>query len=205
MVIDVQEGHSRQATESTFCPGLGTSGTSSPWLHSKAPQPHSQDPSETVPYPFPDYIPTLELVATGSSIDDFNPEPTPPNDSLVERPSNGFVNPVAPITPVSPAEFLTIVNSIREAIEQGINPVMIPKGSSGSYFCRNVRGEVVGVFKPKDEEPYGENNIPAVRNCIQTLTNDRPFESKMYKMDTQESVPLLLWKRLFDSESRLHE
>ncbi len=108
------------------------------------------------PYPFPDYIPSLRLLA-GPSIDDFCPEPPIPVDSLVERPLD-FASQVAPITPVSPSAFLTIVNSIREAIEQGVHPVMIPKGSSGSYFCRNVRGEVVGVFKPKDEEPYGMFN-----------------------------------------------
>jgi hypothetical protein len=35
---------------------------------------------------------------------------------------------------------------------------MISKGSSGSYFARNSEGKVVGVFKPKDEEPYATRN-----------------------------------------------
>lgn len=34
----------------------------------------------------------------------------------------------------------------------------ILQGSSGSYFCRNSEREIVGVFKPKDEEPYGALN-----------------------------------------------
>jgi hypothetical protein len=35
---------------------------------------------------------------------------------------------------------------------------MISQGSSGSYFARNSEGKVVGVFKPKDEEPYASRN-----------------------------------------------
>lgn len=55
-------------------------------------------------------------------------------------------------------EFETVVESVRVAIEQGIHPKMISQGSSGSYFARNSDGKVVGVFKPKDEEPYAAGN-----------------------------------------------
>lgn len=34
----------------------------------------------------------------------------------------------------------------------------IAQGSSGSYFCYNLDGDIVGVFKPKNEEPYGALN-----------------------------------------------
>lgn len=50
-------------------------------------------------------------------------------------------------------EFDDVVESVRLAIEQGMHPKMITQGSSGSYFARNTDGKVVGVFKPKDEEP----------------------------------------------------
>lgn len=56
------------------------------------------------------------------------------------------------------AEFEELVESVRTAIELGIHPKMISKGSSGSYFARNAQGKVVGVFKPKDEEPYASRN-----------------------------------------------
>ncbi|KAH8912832.1 hypothetical protein BR93DRAFT_984144 [Coniochaeta sp. PMI_546] len=56
------------------------------------------------------------------------------------------------------AEFEAIVESVRIAIEQGVHPRMISQGSSGSYFARNTEGKVVGVFKPKDEEPYAAGN-----------------------------------------------
>ncbi|ELQ34288.1 phosphatidylinositol 4-kinase LSB6, partial [Pyricularia oryzae Y34] len=59
---------------------------------------------------------------------------------------------------MSSDEFDAIVESVRVAIEQGVHPLMISQGSSGSYFARNPDGKVVGVFKPKDEEPYAAGN-----------------------------------------------
>ncbi|RDW92168.1 hypothetical protein BP5796_01562 [Coleophoma crateriformis] len=56
------------------------------------------------------------------------------------------------------SEFDAVVESVQIAIEQGIHPKMISQGSSGSYFARNSDGKVVGVFKPKDEEPYAAGN-----------------------------------------------
>ena len=54
--------------------------------------------------------------------------------------------------------FDDIVESVKVAIELGVHPKMISQGSSGSYFARNSEGKVVGVFKPKDEEPYASRN-----------------------------------------------
>lgn len=56
------------------------------------------------------------------------------------------------------ADFEDVVESVRLAIELGVHPRMISQGSSGSYFARNSEGKVVGVFKPKDEEPYASRN-----------------------------------------------
>ncbi|KAK7057197.1 phosphatidylinositol 3 and 4-kinase-domain-containing protein [Favolaschia claudopus] len=64
--------------------------------------------------------------------------------------------------PMTQAEFDALAQGVRSAIEDGIQPKMITKGSSGSYFARakNEMGRVhtVAVFKPKDEEPYGRLN-----------------------------------------------
>lgn len=59
---------------------------------------------------------------------------------------------------MSKSEFDQIVKSVRIAINQGMHPSMITQGSSGSYFARNTDGKIVGVFKPKDEEPYAAGN-----------------------------------------------
>jgi len=73
----------------------------------------------------------------------------PVTAEMLARPEPGYM---------TAAEFDTIVNSVRIAIEQGMHPRMISQGSSGSYFARNLEGKVVGVFKPKDEEPYAAGN-----------------------------------------------
>ncbi|KAI9095117.1 phosphatidylinositol 3 and 4-kinase-domain-containing protein [Phlyctochytrium arcticum] len=79
------------------------------------------------------------------------------HDSLVNPPED-FENPVPPVTPLSAQQFLAIVDEVRAAIDEGIYPTLISQGSSGSYFCKNRQGQIVGVFKPKNEEPYGHLN-----------------------------------------------
>ena len=59
---------------------------------------------------------------------------------------------------LSKLEFDDLVESVRTAIELGMHPKLISQGSSGSYFARNSGGKVIGVFKPKDEEPYASKN-----------------------------------------------
>ncbi|KAI1794178.1 phosphatidylinositol 3 and 4-kinase-domain-containing protein [Ganoderma leucocontextum] len=79
-------------------------------------------------------------------------------------PSNVPTGPVKTLDhnpPMTAADFEGYVQTVREAIAEGIHPKMIIKGSSGSYFARaKVEGRVqtVAVFKPKDEEPYGRLN-----------------------------------------------
>lgn len=59
---------------------------------------------------------------------------------------------------VSGSEFRAIIEDVKKAIDAGIHPIRISQGSSGSYFVRNQMGKIVGVFKPKNEEPYGHLN-----------------------------------------------
>ncbi|KIJ39911.1 hypothetical protein M422DRAFT_32512 [Sphaerobolus stellatus SS14] len=63
--------------------------------------------------------------------------------------------------PMTHEEYEEMTEAVRDAIDQGTHPKMISKGSSGSYFARakvDGRIQTVGVFKPKDEEPYGRLN-----------------------------------------------
>ncbi|XP_046997740.1 phosphatidylinositol 4-kinase type 2-beta isoform X2 [Schistocerca americana] len=55
-------------------------------------------------------------------------------------------------------QFSELVRQAEYAIDNGIYPERIYQGSSGSYFVKNPAGKVIGVFKPKDEEPYGRLN-----------------------------------------------
>ncbi|KAI8629024.1 hypothetical protein F5Y19DRAFT_87006 [Xylariaceae sp. FL1651] len=74
------------------------------------------------------------------------------------RPATAETLAAMPQPAMSKAEFDEIVKSVRVAISQGMHPSMITQGSSGSYFARNTDGKIVGVFKPKDEEPYAAGN-----------------------------------------------
>ncbi|KAI0009726.1 phosphatidylinositol 4-kinase [Xylariaceae sp. FL0662B] len=74
------------------------------------------------------------------------------------RPATAETIAVMPAPAMSKSEFDDILNSVRVAIDQGMHPSMITQGSSGSYFARNTDGKIVGVFKPKDEEPYAAGN-----------------------------------------------
>lgn len=60
--------------------------------------------------------------------------------------------------PETEERYNEIIQSVRTAIESNMQPTRISQGSSGSYFCRNSAGKIVGVFKPKNEEPYGQLN-----------------------------------------------
>ncbi|KAL7627641.1 Phosphatidylinositol 4-kinase LSB6 [Parahypoxylon ruwenzoriense] len=74
------------------------------------------------------------------------------------RPATAETLAAMPEPAMSKAEFEAIVDSVRVAIDQGMHPSLITQGSSGSYFARNTDGKIVGVFKPKDEEPYAAGN-----------------------------------------------
>ena len=77
-----------------------------------------------------------------------------PKDAFVQPSPAKPVN-FEHVTPLTSKQFLHVVLEVQQAINKGVQPVRIAQGSSGSYFCRNRQGEVVAVFKPKDEEPYG--------------------------------------------------
>ncbi|CAM0134953.1 unnamed protein product [Umbelopsis sp. WA50703] len=62
------------------------------------------------------------------------------------------------LPPLTKEGYMAVIHSVHEAIEQKMYPSRISQGSSGSYFCRDTSGKIVGVFKPKNEEPYGHLN-----------------------------------------------
>uniref|UniRef100_F6WD84 Phosphatidylinositol 4-kinase type 2 n=1 Tax=Ornithorhynchus anatinus TaxID=9258 RepID=F6WD84_ORNAN len=55
-------------------------------------------------------------------------------------------------------EFAEIILRAEQAIDGGVFPERISQGSSGSYFVKDPKGKIIGVFKPKSEEPYGHLN-----------------------------------------------
>ncbi|CCG81025.1 putative Phosphatidylinositol 4-kinase type II subunit alpha [Taphrina deformans PYCC 5710] len=59
---------------------------------------------------------------------------------------------------ITTTQFDHVIDSVKEAISRGIQPRLVTKGSSGSYFALNKQQKIVGIFKPKNEEPYGQLN-----------------------------------------------
>ena len=59
------------------------------------------------------------------------------------------------------AGFNCIEQNWYSSLENGDIYALYPSffiGSSGSYFVKKRDGKTVGVFKPKNEEPYGQLN-----------------------------------------------
>ncbi|XP_044528948.1 phosphatidylinositol 4-kinase type 2-beta-like [Gracilinanus agilis] len=56
------------------------------------------------------------------------------------------------------SEFSHLIQRALRAIDCGVLPERISQGSSGSYFVKSLEGEIIGVFKPKSEEPYSQLN-----------------------------------------------
>lgn len=111
----------------------------------------SEDGSISEESTIPEYFPSIRAFVAH----DMPQDQTIPTDSLISFCPDLEISEIPPVTPISTTEFIQVVEDVREAISLGIHPLLISKGSSGSYFCRNKFGEIVGVFKPKDEEPYG--------------------------------------------------
>ena len=51
--------------------------------------------------------------------------------------------------------YSTAVHAVETAIENEVMSSRLAQGSSGSYFARYLQQNIVGLFKQKDEEPYG--------------------------------------------------
>jgi hypothetical protein len=51
-----------------------------------------------------------------------------------------------------------IIQEARKGIEKGLHPLLITEGCSGSYWMRNSDREIIGLFKPFDEEIHAPNN-----------------------------------------------
>ncbi|KOS15677.1 lsb6-phosphatidylinositol 4-kinase [Malassezia pachydermatis] len=63
---------------------------------------------------------------------------------------------------IDDTEFASMVGRVQDAISSGVNPRMIAVGTSGSYFVYEQGDHdhiIAGVFKPMDEEPYGNLNL----------------------------------------------
>ncbi|KAJ3330126.1 phosphatidyl inositol kinase [Blyttiomyces sp. JEL0837] len=98
-------------------------------------------------------VPSLHTLSVNPTFMEYQPQTLIDLSDSLHKLEESFQNPVPLVTPVTAAMFVQIVDEVKAAISAGIYPTRISKGSSGSYFCRNRSGNIVGVFKPKNEEP----------------------------------------------------
>ena len=57
-----------------------------------------------------------------------------------------------------PPTLENIINQARSGFAKGLKPKLLEDGTSGVYQIRNVDKEIIGIFKPFDEEPNAPNN-----------------------------------------------
>lgn len=57
-----------------------------------------------------------------------------------------------------PSTLEKIINEALSGFAKGLKPKLLEDGTSGVYQIRNVDKEVIGIFKPFDEEPNAPNN-----------------------------------------------
>ena len=59
-----------------------------------------------------------------------------------------------------------IIYQVRAGFAKGLKPKLLEDGTSGVYQLRNVDKEVIGIFKPFDEEPNAPNNQKGYANSF---------------------------------------
>jgi len=106
-------------------------------------------------------LPDVACVTPGnfnSSIHSYGSNHDGENQPLLKRMDTDSTQIINNSFPDDP-EFTIFIKDVEQAIENEFLPERIYQGSSGSYFVKNSQGnKIVGVFKPKDEEPYGMLN-----------------------------------------------
>ncbi|ORX45879.1 hypothetical protein DM01DRAFT_1339836 [Hesseltinella vesiculosa] len=143
IVADIQQGNLPIKTDPAL---LDLSSRGWTIVHHRLFKRNAKDSSNNHPFQPSNQLSTSVFVKCDYSSPGFYP------NALEQSPDT----PVA--IPVAKDQYDQIVDSVRLAINDHIQPSRISQGSSGSYFCRNQHSQIVGVFKPKDEEPYGRLN-----------------------------------------------
>ncbi|GAV04262.1 hypothetical protein RvY_14570 [Ramazzottius varieornatus] len=141
----------------------------------------SESDSDTKPVtfqdiPLPDVIntesdPLLPTMSNQAILSESSPLLSHPEDTLsiakmdLYVPTRRLGENIFPEDP----DFTQTVHEAELAIENGIHPDRVVQGSSGSYFVKNPEGVILGIFKPKNEEPYGKMNpkfLKLVQRCL---------------------------------------
>jgi hypothetical protein len=58
----------------------------------------------------------------------------------------------------TPNSLKSIIDDVKYGLVQGLVPILILDGTSGTYNLRNTNKDTVALFKPIDEEAFAPNN-----------------------------------------------
>ena len=95
--------------------------------------------------------------------------------SLLRRPRSDTYSSKMDLPNSSSPHYDAVVNmgntitEIKAAIAKGKLPELVIAGSSGSYWVHDRKGKKLGIFKPKNEEPYGDANPKLAKRLHKTL------------------------------------
>ncbi|XP_059803090.1 phosphatidylinositol 4-kinase type 2-alpha [Hypanus sabinus] len=119
----------------------------------------AEPPSPAAPSaPGPAFGPRLSGGGPGAGVRVSGPSPPGSPGAGRERERQPLLGPRALNEFPDEPEFAEVIRRAEQAQDLGIHPQRISQGSSGSYFIRDPSGDIIGVFKPKNEEPYGHLN-----------------------------------------------
>eukprot|EP00658_Telonema_sp_P-2_P014119 TRINITY_DN1534_c0_g1_i6.p1 TRINITY_DN1534_c0_g1~~TRINITY_DN1534_c0_g1_i6.p1 ORF type:complete len:544 (-),score=119.59 TRINITY_DN1534_c0_g1_i6:121-1752(-) len=95
---------------------------------------------------------------------------------------------------VCPLALKPVLDAARQGLGLGLSPELTPSGLGGTYFLKNVDREVVGVFKPEDEEAGEPNNPRGIHKAVRTgvlsgEANLREVAAYMLDHDKFANVP----------------
>lgn len=67
-----------------------------------------------------------------------------------------------------PPELQTKIEETQHGLTKGVAPKLASSGLGGTYFLRDDKNRIVGVFKPEDEEAYCPNNPRGLRGHMRS-------------------------------------
>ena len=72
---------------------------------------------------------------------------------------NSFIEPYGDVPHSElPKKIVNIINEINKGMVIGLSPQLTFDGTAGTYMLRDQNRNIIGIFKPIDEEAYAPNN-----------------------------------------------
>jgi len=84
-------------------------------------------------------------------------------------------------------DFIALLESANAGLEEW-TPELVGEGEGGTYFMRNLKGDIVGVFKPEDEDPQSPSNPKKNKKVRDEDGDDRDEDRDDDSDESQEKL-----------------